>query len=357
MPALEKPELDNPAVMAKNGLTGRLLLNFIFFAVIMARILTGIQSSGRPHLGNLLGAIIPAITLSQQPGNESLFFIADLHSLTTIKDAGTRRHNVQAVAAAWLAFGFDTERNFLYRQSRIPEVCELTWYLNCFTPFPMLANAHSFKDKSEKLADVNAGLFTYPVLMTADIILYGAQYVPVGKDQRQHVEIARDIASSFNNQYGETFVLPEAKIEEQVMTIPGTDGQKMSKSYGNIIDIFLPDKELRKQVLAIVTDSTPLEAPKNPDKDNVFAIYSLLASAEQKEAMRKKYLAGNYGYGHAKQELFELIITRYSKEREAFNFYMSNPKALDERLEQGENKARLIAREVLDRVRKKLGFK
>ncbi len=323
----------------------------------MSRILTGIQSSGRPHLGNLLGAIIPAIRLSQRPGNESLFFIADLHSLTTIKDASTRVHNVQAVAAAWLAFGFDIEKNFLYRQSRIPEVCELTWYLNCFTPFPMLANAHSFKDKSEKLADVNAGLFTYPVLMTADIILYDAHFVPVGKDQRQHVEIARDIASTFNSQYGETFVVPEAKIEEQVMTIPGTDGQKMSKSYGNTIDIFLPDKELRKQVLSIVTDSTPLEAPKNPETDNVYKIYSLIADDDQRDAMQKKYRAGNYGYGHAKQELFELITRKYAREREAFNYYLSNPEELEKKLEQGEAKARVIANEVLARVRKKLGYR
>ncbi len=322
----------------------------------MARILTGIQSSGKPHLGNLLGAIIPAIKLSQQSGNESFFFIADLHSLTSIKDAATRTSNVNAVAAAWLAFGFDLEKNYMYRQSRIPEVCELTWYLNCFTPFPMLANAHSFKDKSEKLADVNAGLFTYPVLMTADIILYDAQYVPVGKDQRQHVEIARDIASTFNNLYGETFVLPESKIEEQVMTVPGTDGQKMSKSYGNTIDIFLTDKELKKQVLGIVTDSTPLETPKNPDTDNVFAIYNLLATEEEKNTMRNKYLGGNYGYGHAKQELYELIVKRFFKEREAFNFYISNLPELNKKLEQGEAKARIIAREVLQRVRKKLGF-
>ncbi len=331
--------------------------HFVFFAFNMARILTGIQSSGRPHLGNLLGAIIPAIKLSQQAGNESLFFIADLHSLTTIKDAETRVHNVRAVAAAWLAFGFDIKKNYLYRQSRIPEVCELTWYLNCLTPYPMLANAHSFKDKSEKLADVNAGLFTYPVLMTADIILYNANYVPVGKDQRQHVEIARDIASAFNNQYGETFVVPEARIEEQVMTIPGTDGQKMSKSYGNIIDIFLPDKELRKQVMSVVTDSTPLEAPKNPDTDNVFAIYSLIATEEERESLRQKYLAGNYGYGHAKQELFELIVRRYASERQAFNYYMDNPAELEAKLEQGEKRARVIANETLDRVRRKLGYR
>ena len=323
----------------------------------MARILTGIQSSGRPHLGNLLGAIIPAIELSKKSGNESFFFIADLHSLTTIKDAETRVNNVRAVAAAWLAFGFDIEKNYLYRQSRIPEVCELTWYLNCFTPFPMLANAHSFKDKSERLSDVNAGLFTYPVLMTADIILYDAQFVPVGKDQRQHVEMARDIATAFNNQYGETFVIPEAKIEEQVMTIPGTNGQKMSKSYGNIVDIFLPEKELQKQVKSIVSDSTPLEAPKNPDTDNTYKIYSLLATEDQQKELREKYLAGNFGYGHAKQALYELIIQKFAKEREAFNFYMSNPDELDKKLEQGEAKARTIALEVLERVRKTLGFR
>lgn len=322
----------------------------------MARILTGIQSSGRPHLGNLLGAIIPAIRLSQLPGNESFFFIADLHSLTTIKDARQRVDNVNAVAAAWLAFGFDVEKNLLYRQSRIPEVCELTWYLNCLTPFPMLANAHSFKDKADRLADVNAGLFTYPVLMTADIILYDADFVPVGKDQRQHLEMARDIANSFNILYGETFVLPEAKIEEEVMTIPGTDGQKMSKSYGNIIDIFLPDKELRKQIMSIITDSTPLEAPKNPDTDNVFAIYKLIASPKQTETLQQKYLAGNFGYGHAKQELFELIVQKYAKERESFNHYMNNLDELENKLVQSENKARALAQALLLKVRKKLGY-
>jgi tryptophanyl-tRNA synthetase len=322
----------------------------------MARILTGIQSSGRPHLGNLLGAIIPAIQLSKQAGNESFFFIADLHSLTTIKDAATRKSNVQAVAAAWLAFGFDIEKNLLYRQSRIPEVCELAWYLNCFTPFPMLANAHSFKDKSDRLSDVNAGLFTYPVLMTADIILYDANIVPVGKDQKQHLEMARDIASGFNNLYGETFVLPEAQIAEQVMTVPGVDGQKMSKSYGNIIDIFLPDKELLKQIKSIKTDSTPMEAPKNPDTDNVFAIYRLIASSHETEALRTKYMAGNFGYGHAKQELFDLIISKYKTEREAFNFYMGNPEELERKLQKGEARAAAIAKEVLARVRKQLGY-
>jgi tryptophanyl-tRNA synthetase len=303
-----------------------------------------------------LGAIIPAIQLSKQPGNESFFFIADLHSLTSIKDAKVREANVQAVAAAWLAFGFDTEKNLLYRQSRIPIVTELMWYLNCFTPYPMLTNATSFKDKSERLSDVNAGLFTYPVLMTADIILYDANFVPVGKDQKQHLEMARDIATRFNMQYGDTFVIPEAKIEEEVMTIPGTDGQKMSKSYNNIIDIFLPDKELRKQVMSVVTDSTPMEAPKNPDKDNVFAIYKLLATPEQTETLRQKYLAGNFGYGHAKQELFELIIHKFAKEREAFNYFMSNVPELEKILKKCEAKATVIAEEVISKVRKQLGF-
>jgi len=323
----------------------------------MARILTGIQSSGKPHLGNLLGAIIPAIELSKKPGNDSFLFIADLHSLTTIKNAEERIENVRAVAAAWLAFGFDVDKNCFYRQSRIPEVCELTWYLGCFTPFPMLANSHSFKDKADRLSDVNAGLFTYPVLMTSDIIMYDAEFVPVGKDQQQHLEIARDIASAFNSKYGDTFVVPEAKIDETLMTIPGTDGQKMSKSYGNIIDIFLPDKQLKKQILSIVTDSTPLEEPKNPDKDNVFALYKLLGSPEQTESLRQQYLAGNFGYGHAKQALFELIVAKYKKEREAFAFYMENPNELEKKLVQGEAKARKVAIEVLDRVREKLGYK
>ncbi|MEO5980357.1 MAG: tryptophan--tRNA ligase [Chryseolinea sp.] len=322
----------------------------------MARILTGIQSSGKPHLGNLLGAIIPAIELSKKEGNDSFFFIADLHSLTTIKDAATRVANTNAVAAAWLAFGFDVEKNYLYRQSRIPEVCELTWYLSCMAPYPMLANATSFKDKSGRLSDVNAGLFTYPVLMAADILLYDANYVPVGKDQRQHLEITRDIATTFNSIYGETFVVPEEVIEEAVMTIPGTDGQKMSKSYGNIIDVFLPDKELLKVVRSIKTDSTPMELPKDPDTDNVFAIYNLLATREQALQLRRKYLSGNFGYGHAKQELFELIVQRFSKEREAFNYYMRNLGALEEKLSQGEAKARIIARDVLARVRKNVGY-
>ncbi|WP_323756255.1 tryptophan--tRNA ligase [Roseivirga sp.] len=322
----------------------------------MARILTGIQSSGKPHLGNLLGAIVPAIELSKDPKNDSFFFIADLHSLTTIKDPKTRIDNTNAVAAAWLAFGFDTDKNTFYRQSRVPEVCELTWYLSCLTPFPMLANAHSFKDKSDRLSDVNAGLFTYPVLMACDILLYDADFVPVGKDQRQHLEMARDMANTFNNQYGEIFKIPEAKINEKVMTIPGTDGQKMSKSYRNTIDIFQADKPLKKNILQIVTDSAPLEAPKDPDTDNTFAIYSLIASEAQTQEMRANYEGGNYGYGHAKLALYELIMEKYAKEREIFNYYMANLEELNRKLEEGEAKARVIAQEVLARAKKAIGF-
>lgn len=322
----------------------------------MARILTGIQSSGKPHLGNLLGAIIPAIELSKNKDNESFFFIADLHSLTTIKDAKLRTENVNAVAAAWLACGFDTSNNTFYRQSRVPACCELTWYLNCITPFPMLANAHSFKDKSDRLADVNAGLFDYPVLMASDILLYDANYVPVGKDQKQHLEMTRDIASAFNHQFGETFVIPESLIDDNVMTIPGTDGQKMSKSYGNIIDVFLPEKKLRKNVMQIVTDSTPMEAPKNPDTCHVFAIYKLLATDNQVKEMRKKYEGGNYGYGHAKQELFELLLEKFKSEREKYDYYMNNLDELENELQKGEKKAAEIAKEVLTRVKKKLGY-
>jgi tryptophanyl-tRNA synthetase len=322
----------------------------------MARILTGIQSTNIPHLGNILGAIMPAIELSRIPGNDSFLFIADLHSLTSIKDADFIRESTYAVAATWLAFGLDTEKNTFYRQSDVTEVCELTWYLNCFTPFPMLANAHSFKDKSERLSDVNAGLFTYPVLMAADIVLYDAHFVPVGKDQVQHLEMTRDIAEKFNNRYGEVFVVPEARIDEAVMIVPGIDGQKMSKSYNNFINIFLPEKELKKVVMSIVTDATPLEAPKNTDTCNVFALYKLLADTAAVETMRSNYAKGGYGYGHAKTALYELILAKFGKQRETYNYYMSNRAELDARLKEGADKARVIANATLKRVRQKLGF-
>ena len=261
----------------------------------MARILTGIQSTGTPHLGNLLGAIIPAIELSKEKENESLFFIADLHSFTTVRDDATLKNNTYATAAAWLAFGFDTDKNLFYRQSDVTEVCELTWYLNCFTPFPMLANAHSFKDKSGRLSDVNSGLFIYPVLMAADILLYDAEIVPVGKDQVQHLEITRDIAGTFNHKYPNTFVIPETKVDERVMIVPGTDGQKMSKSYNNFIDIFLSDKKLRKQIMGIKTASTPLEDKKDAEVCNIYKLYELLSSTEKAEKLKDRYAAGNFG--------------------------------------------------------------
>jgi tryptophanyl-tRNA synthetase len=323
----------------------------------MSRILTGIQSSGKPHLGNLLGAIVPAIHLSQNDKNDSYFFIADFHSLTSIKDPEVRIQNTQAVAASWLAFGFDTQKNTFYRQSKIPEVTELTWYLNCFTQYPMLANAHSFKDKADRLSDVNAGLFTYPVLMAADILLYDANIVPIGKDQKQHLEMAADIANSFNHYYQkEVFVIPEPRFAEESMLIPGVDGKKMSKSYNNYIDIFLPEKELKKVVYSIMTDDTPLESPKDPDKSLVFKLYSLLAQPEQIEQMRKNYLSGGYGYGHAKGELLGLILEKYKEERIKFNHYMKNLDELEHKLEEGEAKARLVAYEVLSRIRRVMGF-
>lgn len=323
----------------------------------MARILTGIQSSGRQHLGNILGAIRPAIALANDPANESFLFIADLHSLTTIKDGAKRKDNVLATAAAWLACGLDTDRTFFYRQSDIPEVCELTWYLSCFAPFPMLANAHSFKDKQENLADVNAGLFVYPVLMACDILLYDAEIVPVGKDQKQHLEMTRDMARSVNHHFDkELFVIPESKISEEMMVIPGTDGRKMSKSYGNVIDVFLPEKELRKQVMGIVTDSTPLEEPKNPETCNVFALYRLMGTDAQVSDLRSKYLAGGFGYGHAKQALFELIIQEFAPERVRFDALMADPAEIERQLQLGAAKARPTAHAVLYRIKSALGY-
>src|SRR6185312_15279077 len=308
----------------------------------MARVLTGIQSTGVPHLGNILGAIKPAIEMSNDPKNDSFLFIADMHSLTTIKDANVMKENTYAVAAAWLAFGLDPNKTVFYRQSDVPEVAELTWYLNCFTPYPMLANAHSFKDKMDRLSEVNAGVFIYPVLMAADIIMYDAHYVPVGKDQQQHLEMTRDIAGAFNRVCGETFVVPEAMINEQVMVVPGIDGQKMSKSYNNTINIFQTDKDLRKNVMKIVTDAKTVEEPKNPDTCNVFKLYSLLAEKSQIEEMRQSYLKGGMGYGTAKEALYNLIVEKYKKEKELYTHYMNNKPELDKQLKIGEDKARAV---------------
>lgn len=323
----------------------------------MSRVLTGIQSTGTPHLGNLLGAIRPAIRMANKDENESFLFIADLHSLTQIKDGETLSENTYQVAAAWLAFGLNPEKTVFYRQSDVPEVTELTWYLMCHFPYSRLTLAHSFKDKSDRLQDVNAGLFTYPMLMAADILLYDAEEVPVGKDQMQHLEMTRDVAQKLNKSCGkEVLVVPEAKIEEHTKLVPGIDGEKMSKSRQNTINIFLPDKKLRKQIMKIETDSLPMEEPKDPETCNVFALYKLMGSDEQVESLAKQYRAGDFGYGHAKQELYELILEKFKTQRERFNYYMENKDELDDILGEGAKKAREVAYKTLYRVRRELGY-
>jgi tryptophanyl-tRNA synthetase len=322
----------------------------------MARVLTGVQSTGRPHFGNIMGAILPAIEMAANPDNEAFLFIADMHSLTQIKDAKELHANTMATATAWLACGLDPEKTFFYRQSDVPETTELTWYLMCHFPFQRLNLAHSFKDKADRLQDVNAGLFTYPMLMAADILLYDAELVPVGKDQLQHLEFTRDVASRFNHKMGEVFVVPKEWIQDDTMLIPGIDGEKMSKSRNNFIDIFLPEKELKKQVMKIVTDTKGLDDEKDPETCNIFQLYRLLATEEQQASMRENYKTKGYGYGHAKTALLELILNRFEKERERYNYYEANPEEVDAILAKGAERARKIARETLNRVRKSVGF-
>ena len=324
--------------------------------ISMASILTGVQSTGRPHLGNILGAILPAIEMANNTENNAFLFIADMHSLTQIKDAAELRANTMATATAWLACGLNPEKTFFYRQSDIPETTELTWYLMCHFPFQRLNLAHSFKDKADRLDDINAGLFAYPMLMAADILLYDAEIVPVGKDQLQHLEFTRDVAARFNHKMGETFVLPKESIQEDIMLIPGTDGEKMSKSRNNYLDIFLPEKELKKQVMKIVTDTKGLEDEKNPDTCNIYKLFALLADDHQKSEMRANYERGGFGYGHAKTALLELILTKFSSAREKYQYYSENPAEVDEILRFGAEKARKIASETLNRVRKNVGF-
>ena len=320
------------------------------------RILTGIQSTGTPHLGNILGAIIPAIQMSQTKNSESYLFIADLHSITQIKDHKILSHNTYATAAAWLAFGLDHKKTVFYRQSDIPQVTELAWYLSCYFPYQRLTLAHSFKDKQNRLQDVNSGLFNYPMLMAADILLYDANIVPVGKDQLQHLEITRNVANRFHNINGETFIVPQAEPNNKNMSIPGTDGQKMSKSKNNIIDVFLDEKKLKKQIQTIKTDSTPIEASKDWGTCNLFNIYKLIASKPEIADIKSKYERGGYGYGQAKEELFALILNKFSKERQEFNHYLNNLDEIDKILEAGAKKAKETANTVLKRVRKKLGY-
>ena len=323
----------------------------------MSRILTGVQSTGTPHLGNILGAIKPAIKMAEETANESFLFIADMHSLTQIKNGTLLRENTYATAAAWLACGLDTSKTIFYRQSDIPETAELSWYLSCFFPYQRLTLAHSFKDKADHLEDVNAGLFSYPMLMAADILLYDAEQVPVGKDQLQHLEITRRVANSFNHTMGETLVVPEAKTNDGTMLIKGTDGQKMSKSKNNFINIFLPEKELKKSLnKQIVTDDTPLEDPKDPETAIVYNLYKLMASSEQADEMAKKLKAGGYGWGHCKLDLLNVILETFKDEREKFDYYMNNRSELDQILDEGAKKARVIARNVISRVREKVGY-
>tara|TARA_B100002051_G_C16687511_1_gene613448 strand:- start:49 stop:1017 length:969 start_codon:yes stop_codon:yes gene_type:complete len=322
----------------------------------MARILTGVQSTGTPHLGNLLGAVLPAIELSKNKKNECFFFIADLHSLTQIKEAELLKKNTLLTAATWLACGLDTKKTVFYKQSDISEVTELAWFLSCFFPYQRLTLAHSFKDKKSNLRDVNAGIFSYPLLMAADILLYDAEIVPVGKDQLQHLEMTRDVASRFNQKMGETLVLPNAKLEKNTQFVPGTDGAKMSKSKNNVINIFLPEKDLKKQIMSIKTDSTPVESPKDPEICNVFKIFKLIAPLKNISEMKDKYLKGGMGYGDAKKQLLDIILSKFRKEREKFNYYCSNPEEVNIALSKGAIKARKVSKEVLLRVRKNTGY-
>ena len=320
------------------------------------RILTGIQSTGIPHLGNILGAIIPAINFSKKDNVETYLFIADFHSLTQIKDPKVLKQNTLFTASAWLACGLNPSHTIFYRQSDVPQVTELAWYLSCFFPFNRLTLAHSFKDKKDRLKDVNSGLFNYPMLMAADILLYDAEIVPVGKDQLQHLEITRNVANRFHNTFGETFILPNEYLQKESKLITGTDGEKMSKSKNNIINIFASENDLKKQIKSIETDSKELESPKEWRTCNLYNIYKLIADENQIDTMKSKYEAGGYGYGHAKNDLFQLIIEKYSEERKKFNHYISNPNEVEEILVKGAEKASVTADKVLSRVRKKLGY-
>jgi tryptophanyl-tRNA synthetase len=323
--------------------------------------LTGIKPSGTPHVGNYLGMIRPALELART--YQALYFIADYHALTTVKDRKDLQFQTYEVAATWLALGLDPEKTIFYRQSDIPEVMELTWVLSCFTSKGLLNRAHAYKAAvDENLAagsppdeGINSGLYFYPVLMAADILMFGSHFVPVGADQRQHIEIARDIAIAFNNNYGEILTVPEAVIREEVMTIPGLDGRKMSKSYDNVIPIFAPSKALRKSVMRIVTDSRRPEDPKDPETDNVFAIYRYFAAEAEIERTRQRYLAGGLAYSEIKEDLFELLESRFGEARSKFEALMKDWAYLDQVLMSGAAKARTIATPMMEKVRRAVG--
>jgi tryptophanyl-tRNA synthetase len=323
--------------------------------------LTGIKPTGTPHIGNYLGAIKPAIELAQE--YQALYFIADYHALTTVRDGKRLNDLSYEVACTWLALGLDPSKVIFYRQSDIPELFEFAWILSCFTAKGLLNRAHAYKSavdrniESGKPPDdgINAGLFNYPVLMAADIVLFGSHVVPVGLDQKQHVEIARDIAESFNNNYGEILTLPEPLINEELMTIPGLDGRKMSKNYDNTIQIFLPSNQLRKRVMRIVTDSKTPDEPKDPDQDHVFAIYRYFASPSEIEETRRRYQQGGLAYSEIKGELFELLDRTFSEAREKYNALMQDREYVDRVLLEGAEKARAMGGEMMRKIRKAVG--
>ena len=318
------------------------------------RILSGIQPSGNLHLGNYFGMMKKMIAYQE---NEDLFcFIANYHAMTSVSDGKALARGTLEAAANFLALGMDPERSTFWVQSDVPEVQELTWALSNFTPMGLLERCHSYKDKIAKGIAPNHGLFAYPVLMTADILLFQSEKVPVGKDQKQHVEVARDIALKFNHHYGDIFTIPEPEIDDEVATVPGIDGQKMSKSYGNTIDLFQEDKALRKQIMRIVTDSTPVEAPKNPDTCNVFQIYRLFLDKEQQQELRSRYEAGGMGYGEVKQELFETVRDFFAPYAERRRELLADPDGLRVILARGAEKARAAGAKTLRKVRKKTGL-
>lgn len=314
------------------------------------RVLSGIQPSGTLHLGNYFGMMKPALELQKEPGTECFYFIADYHALTQTPDPERLRHWSYNVALDFLACGLDPKKTVFFRQSEIPEVPQLTWILSCLAPLGLLERCHSYKDKIARGLLPNAGLFNYPILMAADILIYASNAVPVGKDQKQHLEVTRDLAQKFNRQYGETLVIPDGLIREETAVVPGTDGQKMSKSYHNTINIFASQKESRKAIMGIKTDSMPLEAPKDPDKCNVFALYKLLASSEEVEELRNTYCRGGMGYGHAKQALFEKYWDYFAEAREKREELAGNPDIVQDILAEGAKKARAVAGNMMEKV-------
>ncbi len=318
------------------------------------RVLTGIKPTGMPHIGNLLGMYRPA--LAMQDASECYFFVASYHALTTMRDPALLRQQTIDVAANWLALGLDPNRSVIWAQHDVPEVTELAWILACITSKGMMDKAHAFKDAVNKGREVNIGLYTYPILMAADILAFDSHVVPVGKDQKQHVEMARDMAQRFNHLFGETLVIPEPQIREDVATVPGLDGQKMSKSYSNTIEIFLPPKKLRKKIMGIVTDSKGVDESKDPETCHVFSLYKLFATPEQQAELATQYRAGGLGYGHAKQALFEVVDAQLADARERYDHLMANPDEVRQVLSEGADRARTTARATLDRVRSAAGL-